>query len=123
MCKWGKTRPVLVKIPADLSATGFDKFQYEQIDECIAPIIQALQQGGIDMRGSCCGHDASARGYISLQDGRMLIIVSKKETDEIRKTDGVSLHVLRKVWNDTKKPAILESDDERWHRKWKEVMG
>ena len=77
MCKWGKVRNVLVKIPADLSSTGFDKMQYEPIDECIAPIVEALQKGCIDMRGSCCGH-GKAFGDIYLQDGRVLIIVPAK---------------------------------------------
>lgn len=87
MCKWGKTRRVLVKIPEDLSCTGFAKFQYEDIDECIAPIVNALQQGGIDMRGSCCGHD-KCYGEIHLQDGRVLVIVPKKEWHKYKRKGG-----------------------------------
>lgn len=64
---------VLVKIPADLSCTGFAKFKYVGIDACIAPIVEALQKGAIDMRGSCCGHNKYA-GEIHLQDGRVLLI-------------------------------------------------
>ena len=77
MCKWGKTRNVLVKIPPDLSATGFAKMQFKPIDECVAPIVEALQKGCVDTRGSCCGH-GKAFGEIRLQDGRMLIIVPEK---------------------------------------------
>lgn len=77
MCEWGNTRPVMVKIPEDLSCTGFSKFKYEDIDECIAPIVEALQKGAIDMRGSCCGH-GKGTGDIHLQDGRVLIIVDDK---------------------------------------------
>ncbi len=73
MCKHGTTRNVSVKIPADLSYTGYARFTMRDIDECIAPIVQALQQAGIDMRGSCCGH-GKADGYITLQDGRELMI-------------------------------------------------
>ena len=76
MCK-NKTINVLVKIPADLSCTGFSKFKFCSIDKCIAPLIEALQKGAIDMRGSCCGHDKSF-GEIHLEDGRMLIIVPNK---------------------------------------------
>ena len=82
MCKWGTTRGVWVKIPADLSCTGFARFKYEQVDFCIASIIQALQQGGIDMRGSCCGH-GKADGYIALQDGRELIIRKIKNAKKV----------------------------------------
>jgi len=78
MCKWGKYKKVMVKIPADLSSTGKVKWKYAQIDTCIADIVKALQEGGIDMRGSCCGHENTV-GDIDLQDGRMILILSKKE--------------------------------------------
>ena len=74
MCKWGNTTPVLVKIPTDLSCTGNEKWKRAAIDSCIAPIVRALQEGGIDMRGSCCGHRIDI-GDIHLQDGRVLLIV------------------------------------------------
>ena len=77
MCEWGKSENVLVKIPKDLSCTGFAKMQYTSIDSCIASLVEALQKGCIDMRGSCCGHNKSF-GEIYLQDGRMLIIVDEK---------------------------------------------
>lgn len=79
MCKEGNTKNVLVKIPADLSCTGFAKYKYESIDECIAPIVEALQKGAIDMRGSCCGHNKTF-GEIHLQDGRVLFIIPKSKT-------------------------------------------
>lgn len=85
-CKFCKrqTENVLVKIPADLSCTGFSKFKYVAIDACIAPIIEALQKGAIDMRGSCCGH-GRAIGEIHLQDGRVLLIADYKKFDKHRK--------------------------------------
>jgi len=49
-----------------------------KIDHCIAPIVKALQKGGIDMRASCCGH-GKRRGRIELQDGRTLIIDNKSD--------------------------------------------
>lgn len=66
-----ETEKVLVKIPNDLSSTGRDKWKLALIDKCIA--LKALQEGGIDMRGSCCGH-GEVDGTIHLQDGRMLVI-------------------------------------------------
>ena len=68
---------VLVKIPADLSSTGKEKWKDAKIDKCIAPIVQALQVCDIDMRGSCCGHNKED-GEILLQDGRRLIIKQAK---------------------------------------------
>ena len=78
-----QTETVLVKIPADLSATGFARFKYVSIDVCIASIIEALQKGGIDMRRSCCGHNKTP-GTIHLQDGRVLIITDYLQYDKHR---------------------------------------
>ena len=75
MCEWGTLDTVLVKIPADLSAEGFAKWKAVGIDRCIARLVYALQVGGVDMRGSCCGH-GKGPGHIDLQDGRGLLILS-----------------------------------------------
>ena len=80
MCKWGTFKRVKVKIPADLSSTGKVKWKRASIDSCIAPIVEALQKAGIDMRGSCCGHD-ECEGVIHLQDGRGLLILNKSTMD------------------------------------------
>ena len=64
---------VRVKIPADLSHTGKAYWKVAGIDYCIAPIVKALQDAGIDMRGSCCGH-GEGEGTILLQDKRVLVI-------------------------------------------------
>lgn len=77
MCKWGTVSPVQVKIPADLACSGEEHWKEAKIDSCIAPLVDALQRGGIDMRGSCCGH-AKTFGSIDLQDGRMLLILSRE---------------------------------------------
>jgi len=81
MCEWGDHVNVQVKIPADLSSTGEEKWKDCLIDRCIAPLVKALQEGGIDMRGSCCGH-GKGPGEIHLQDGRMFLILSKEMTKE-----------------------------------------
>ena len=74
MCQDRDVTLVKVKIPADLSSTGKDKWRHISIDSCIAPIVDALQKGGIDMRGSCCGHEKTF-GEIHLQDDRVIIIL------------------------------------------------
>lgn len=73
MCQDRYSTVVRVKISADLSHTGADRWASKPIDRCIAPLVDALQRGGIDMRGSCCGH-GKADGWIDLQDGRTLVV-------------------------------------------------
>lgn len=76
MCNWGTDTLVRVKIAAHLSCTGECRWREMGIDSCIAPIVKALQDGGIDMLSSCCGH-GNGDGEISLADGRTLIIKRK----------------------------------------------
>ena len=73
MCEHNIKTVVRVKIPSDLSHTGKEYWKDAKIDSCIAPIVKALQEGGIDMRGSCCGHGKQSP-EILLQDGRKIII-------------------------------------------------
>lgn len=75
MCEWGTHVDVHVKVAVQLSATGAEHWRLFGIDSCIAPLVRALQDGGIDMLGSCCGH-GKAPGRIDLADGRVLLIVS-----------------------------------------------
>lgn len=75
MCLPGETKEILVKIPRDLNCWALTCWKYAKIDKCIAPIVEALQNGGIDMRGSCCGH-GRAPGHIELQDGRIIQILN-----------------------------------------------
>ena len=74
MCERGETERVWVKIPADISGTGYDRWSEETIDACIAPLVRVLQNGGVNMRGSCCGHGREPGG-IQLQDGRVLLVL------------------------------------------------
>lgn len=76
MCK--SQAPVRIKIPEDLSHTGKARMKTTLIDSCIAPIVNALQLAGIDMRASCCGH-GKTNGRIDLQDGRILEIKRRRE--------------------------------------------
>lgn len=78
MCNHGEVQLVRVKIAADLSCTGQEKWKEMGIDACIASIVRALQEGGIDMRGSCCGH-GERQGHIELADGSGLLILSQED--------------------------------------------
>jgi hypothetical protein len=43
-------------------------------DPCIAPLVKALNEGGIPTVASCCGH-GKRPGKIALADGRELFIL------------------------------------------------
>ncbi len=73
MCAYGDSVMVRVKVLADLAHEGVDTWKDKPIDRCISSLVIALQDHGIDMRGSCCGHGKSS-GEITLVDGRKLII-------------------------------------------------
>lgn len=66
--------PVMVKVRGNLAAEGVDTWKIKHIDKCVAPIVKALQEGGIDMLSSCCGHGLNV-GAITLADGRELLLV------------------------------------------------
>ena len=74
MCDWGTVTRVPLEIPAYLSYTGQARWKNVAVDSCIADIVKALQDGGIGMESSCCGH-GKCPGRIGLQDGRVLVIL------------------------------------------------
>lgn len=80
MCKWGTDVEINVKVDASLSSSRETKWRTFQIDSCIAPLVKALQEGGVDMLASCCGHEG-APGRIDLVNGRTLLIISREEAD------------------------------------------
>lgn len=71
MCAHGDTVPVEVMVLAGLAHERRDTRKVKPIDRCIAPIVKALDAGGVYMTGSCCGH-GKRNGEILLADGRIL---------------------------------------------------
>lgn len=65
MCEWGDTLPVRVWIDPALSHSGIGYWKTAQIDRCIAAAVQGLQEVGVNMLASCCGHGNGA-GRIDL---------------------------------------------------------
>ena len=53
-------------------------------DPCLAPLVRALNEGGINTVASCCGHGRRP-GNIALADGRELVIA--RDFDEGRRLD------------------------------------
>jgi len=73
MCEWKDKVRLLVPIPANRSCDRQFGWKYKTIDKCIAPIIKALNDGGIYTDGCCCGH-GKYDGSILLHDGRTIKI-------------------------------------------------
>lgn len=73
MCKWGTEEELILLTPARLSHTGVPMVRPWKIDACIAPIVKALNEGGVLTVQSCCGHGRGP-GRIDLADGRVLEI-------------------------------------------------
>jgi len=66
MCRWGESATVTLKTPQR------GKLSVE-VDRCIAPLVQALNDSGIETIASCCGH-GRINGTIALRDGRWIEI-------------------------------------------------
>ena len=73
MCEWGDTVKMYLWTPARLSHNGAAYGKVVDIDRCIAPLVEALNGGGIRTVASCCGH-GKGMGNIALEDGRELEI-------------------------------------------------
>jgi hypothetical protein len=80
MCEHGDTVPVEVKVVAGVSHSGRDEWKVKPIDRCLSDLVRALQDGGIDMLGSCCGH-GERQAQIVLADGRRLFVCRDAAAD------------------------------------------
>lgn len=104
MCAPGNTELVHVLIPTDLSFNGKTRWDLKAIDLCIAPLVRALSESGIHMRGSCCGH-GEGEGDIHLQDGRALIILPPEYADRYYAGSTQIVDILRS-WPQKKKVKL-----------------
>ena len=68
MCKWGTNTDVDICKP-----TPVQKRTSVKVDECIAPLVQMLNDYGVETTASCCGH-GKAKGRIDLVDGQIIWI-------------------------------------------------
>ncbi len=73
MCAYGDTVIVRVKVLGFLAHEGIDTWKDKPIDRCISSLVATLQDHGVDMQGSCCGHGKNP-GEIVLANGQKLII-------------------------------------------------
>jgi len=61
MCKWGTDREVVLMKPKPIS--GRKKIK---VDACIAPLVQMLNDYGIETIACCCGHGKTAKSHIRI---------------------------------------------------------
>lgn len=73
MCEWGNTTRVRLHKPRARSGS-----HYALVDNCIAPMVTALNDAGIETIGSCCGH-GKITGNIALADDRFLEIYPNRQ--------------------------------------------
>ena len=76
MCEQGLYELVDVIVPP--KSYGGSKIEKAEIDQCIAPLVRALNNYGIPTVSSCCGH-GKIPGSIELADGRVLMITKNWE--------------------------------------------
>jgi len=93
MCKWGTDEEVEVTMqPFDPDCLYCKNHPWARrclgewkkkckIDKCIAPLVRALERGGIRMVASCCGHGKDD-GCIDLLDGRILVIKDGEKNEK-----------------------------------------
>lgn len=91
MCEWGNTAPLRVLVPADLSWTGQARWDTKDIDRCLLPLVQALNDSGLPTRASCCGH-GHRPGNVVLADGRWLIVASEEQAQQIEALWPLDIH-------------------------------
>lgn len=70
---------LIVPIFPEDSFEGTFRYDVKPVDQCIAPIVKALNDAGIYTVAACCGH-GKGEGSVLLRDGRELII--KKQLNE-----------------------------------------
>lgn len=85
MCEHGDTTKVWVHVPAELSHLGYAYNKEADVDRCIAPLVEAINDGLGRTVASCCGH-GKRPGSIALADGRELRIMTYEQA---RAVDGL----------------------------------
>ena len=74
MCRWGNSTNVRLKFRQEV--TG--KMECA-VDRCIAPVVQWLNDCGVQTLGSCCGHGNEDATIIIVIDRRQLTLTIKKD--------------------------------------------
>lgn len=91
-------------VPATLSHSGEARVKDCGIDSCIAPIVKALNDGGVPTIACCCGH-GKLPGSIVLADGRELIVAA--DFDEARRVIDVFANGQTIYGDETNEPERI----------------
>jgi len=70
MCKWGIDKEITLCKPLPIS-----KKKKIKVDACIAPLVQALNDYGIETIACCCGHGKTGFSYIRIHPKNLLFTV------------------------------------------------
>ena len=68
MCKWGTDKNVLL-----MKQKLFSGRIEIKVDACIAPLIQMLNDYGIETIACCCGHGKTAKSHIRISSKNILL--------------------------------------------------
>lgn len=68
MCEWGTHIRLRVPIRSDLAHDGKFSWAERQIDACIAPLVERLNESGLLTANACCGH-GKMQPEIIMHDG------------------------------------------------------
>ena len=90
----------LPDIPINLHHPTQRGFTQGSADPCIAPLVQALNDGGFQTVASCCGHGRRP-GNIVLEDDRVITIETFEEWEETEAflRGHLLLHVPLERWH------------------------
>ncbi len=56
----------------------------QAIDKCIAPLVKAMNDGGLVTLSACCGHNKEL-GHVWLENGSVLVILPDATKDDVIK--------------------------------------
>jgi len=68
MCKWGKNKDVTL-----IKAKLFSGRKRIKVDACIAPLVQMLNDYGIETIACCCGHGKQKKSHIRISSNNILL--------------------------------------------------
>ena len=111
MCEWGN----YVQVEAIIKISEFDYvMEFVQVDECIAPIVQALSNANIPTIACCCGH-GKHHGSIILGDGREMLVMpdyaSARAVDRLVEVVRLDMPAITEL-NDKVSRETLRSDND-----------
>ena len=68
MCKWGTDKEVALVKPK-----LFSKRTKIKVDACLAPLVQMLNDYGIETIACCCGHGKVTKSHIRISSQNILL--------------------------------------------------